>query len=144
MARGSLRGDGRRAHCCPRDDKERSFSLSTGSRGEELHSPSDLGYRTASVRSSCREGRTRMPRVTPAHEREVRDRIVRASLRVFAEKGFDRATMQDVVRASGLSVGAIYTYFRSKDELILAGCDLITDQEVGELRERLAAIDGFR
>jgi AcrR family transcriptional regulator len=85
-----------------------------------------------------------MPRITAAREQEVRDRIVRASLRVFAEKGFDRTTMQDVVRESGLSVGAIYTYFRSKDELILAGCDLITDQEMGELRKRLAGIPAFR
>jgi AcrR family transcriptional regulator len=85
-----------------------------------------------------------VPRISAAREQEVRDRIVAASLRVFAEKGFDRATMQDVVRESGLSVGAIYTYFRGKDELILAGCDLITDQEMGELRTRLAGIGSFR
>ena len=54
-----------------------------------------------------------MPRVSARHEQEVRDRIVRAALAVFAEHGFHRATMQDIVRASGLSVGAIYTYFRS-------------------------------
>jgi AcrR family transcriptional regulator len=85
-----------------------------------------------------------MPRITAAREQEVRERIVRASLRVFAEKGFNRATMQDVVRESGLSVGAIYTYFKGKDELILAGCDLITDQEMGELTGRLASMNGFR
>jgi AcrR family transcriptional regulator len=85
-----------------------------------------------------------MPKVTAAHEQEVRDRIVRASLRVFAEKGFHRATMQDVVRESGLSVGAIYTWFRGKDELILAGCDFITDQEMGELGARLEGIEDFR
>ena len=85
-----------------------------------------------------------MPKVTPAHEQEVRDRIVRAATRAFAEHGFHRATMQDIVRESGLSVGAIYTYFKSKSELILAGCDLITDQELGELRKRLAAIPGYR
>src|SRR5439155_829870 len=73
--------------------------------------------------------RSRMPRVSQEHEQEVRDRIVRAALQVFAERGFHRATMQDIVRASGLSVGAIYTYFKSKSELILAGCDLITDHE---------------
>ncbi|MEA2519822.1 MAG: hypothetical protein QOF49_1902, partial [Chloroflexota bacterium] len=65
-----------------------------------------------------------MPRVSAQHEQEVRDRIVRAALTVFATHGFHRATMQDIVRASGLSVGAIYTYFRSKSDLILAGCDL--------------------
>src|SRR5690349_969811 len=85
-----------------------------------------------------------MPRVSQAHEQEVRDRIVRASLEVFGERGFHRATMQDIVRASGLSVGAIYTYFKSKSDLILAGCDLITDQELAQLADRLAAVTGYR
>jgi AcrR family transcriptional regulator len=85
-----------------------------------------------------------MPRVSPQHEQAVRDRIVRAAIGVFAEHGFHRATMQDVVRASGLSVGAIYTYFKSKSDLILAGCDLITDQELGELRERLSTVTDYR
>jgi AcrR family transcriptional regulator len=85
-----------------------------------------------------------MPRVTQQHEQAVRDRIVRAALQVFAEHGFHRATMQDIVRASGLSVGAIYTYFKSKSDLILAGCDLITDQELAQLAERLAVVTGYR
>ena len=85
-----------------------------------------------------------MPRVTEQHGQEVRDRIVRAALGVFAEHGFHRATMQDIVRASGLSVGAIYTYFKGKSDLILAGCDLITDQELAQLGERLAAVTGYR
>ena len=84
-----------------------------------------------------------MPRVSQAHEQEVRDRIVRAALGVFAERGFHRATMQHIVRASGLSVGAIYTYFRSKSELILAGCDLITDQELAQLSERLSHVTDY-
>ncbi len=85
-----------------------------------------------------------MPRVSAAHEQEVRDRIVRAALAVFAERGFHRATMQDIVRTSGLSVGAIYTYFKSKSDLILAGCDLITDQELAQLGDRLAPVNGYR
>ena len=85
-----------------------------------------------------------MPRVSAQHEQEVRDRIVRAAIGVFAQHGFHRATMQDIVRASGLSVGAIYTYYKSKSDLILAGCDLITDQELGELRDRLATVTDYR
>ena len=42
-----------------------------------------------------------MPRVSAQHEQEVRDRIVRAAIAVFAEHGFHRATMQDIVRAVG-------------------------------------------
>ncbi|HEY3162729.1 MAG TPA: TetR/AcrR family transcriptional regulator [Candidatus Limnocylindrales bacterium] len=85
-----------------------------------------------------------MPRVSAEHEQAVRDRIVRAALAVFGERGFHRATMQDIVRESGLSVGAIYTYFKSKSDLILAGCDLITDQELAQLGTRLADVTGYR
>ena len=46
-----------------------------------------------------------MPRVTAAHEQEVRDRIVTAAVRVFSDKGFHSATIADVCRESGLSVG---------------------------------------
>jgi AcrR family transcriptional regulator len=85
-----------------------------------------------------------MPRVSAEHEQAVRDRIIRAATRVFAEHGFHRATMQDIVRESGLSVGAIYTYFKGKSDLILAGCDLITEVELGELRNRLATVTDYR
>ena len=79
-----------------------------------------------------------MPRVSQAHEQQVRERIVAAALRVFSERGFHRATMQDVVHESGLSVGAIYTYFSSKGELFLAGCDLTSEVGLAELGDRLA------
>lgn len=78
-----------------------------------------------------------MPKVSVAHEQAVRARIVDAAQHVFAEKGYHDATMQDVVRRSGLSVGAIYTYFRSKDELFLAGCDVTNGVAMGELADRL-------
>ena|SRR6185436_17871693 len=80
-----------------------------------------------------------MPRVTAAHEQAVRNRIVAAAVRVFAEKGYHGATMQDVVRESGLSIGAIYTYFKGKDELFLAACESTTGMGMGELATRVAA-----
>ena len=80
-----------------------------------------------------------MPRVTAAHEQEVRERIVAAALRVFGERGFHGATIGDVVRESGLSVGAIYTYFKGKDDLFLATCDLASGRGLGELAARLPA-----
>ena len=79
-----------------------------------------------------------MPRVTAAHEQEIRDRILSAALRVFSEKGYHNATIADVVRESGLSVGAIYTYFTGKDELIRLSCDQIATRGLDQLAERLA------
>lgn len=81
-----------------------------------------------------------MPRVSAAHEQQVRDRIVRAASAVFAEKGYHGATIADVVARSGLSVGAIYTHFRGKEELFLFSCDLISGRGLDELAARLAPL----
>jgi AcrR family transcriptional regulator len=79
-----------------------------------------------------------VPRVTAAHEQEVRDRIIAAAVRVFSEKGYHSSTIADVCRESGLSVGAIYTYFASKEALFLQSCDLISARGLDELAQRLA------
>ncbi|MEZ5921018.1 MAG: TetR/AcrR family transcriptional regulator [Parvularculaceae bacterium] len=47
----------------------------------------------------------------------TRDRIERAALSLFVERGVDAATTRDIAAASGLSEGAIYRHFVSKDEL---------------------------
>jgi AcrR family transcriptional regulator len=82
-----------------------------------------------------------VPRVSAAHEQGVRDRILLAATRVFGAKGFQGATIADVVRESGLSVGAIYTYFSGKDELFRQSCDLISAQGLEELATRLAPVE---
>jgi AcrR family transcriptional regulator len=81
-----------------------------------------------------------VPRLSAAQEQQVRDRIIRAAVAVFAEKGYHRATIADVVARSGLSVGAIYTHFSGKEELFLQSCDLISGQGLDELAERLAPL----
>lgn len=81
-----------------------------------------------------------MPRISAAHEQQVRDRIIQAAVAVFSEKGYHRATISDVVRRSGLSVGAIYTHFKNKEELFLHSCDLISGQGLDEMAVRLAPL----
>ena len=81
-----------------------------------------------------------MPRISAAHEQQVRERIIKAAVTVFSEKGYHRATISDVVQRSGLSVGAIYTHFRNKEELFLQSCDLISGQGLDQLAARLAPL----
>ena len=51
-------------------------------------------------------------------ERERRrQQIIVAAKRVFSEKGFSRATMEDIAKAAELSPGTLYLYFKNKDEL---------------------------
>ena len=59
-----------------------------------------------------------MPRISAERETAKRQSILRAARDVFVAKGFHEATTHDVARAAELSVGSIYTYFASKDELI--------------------------
>lgn len=79
-----------------------------------------------------------MPRITADREAAVRDRIVRAALEVFAEKGYRGATIADVVRRSGLSVGAIYTHFSGKEALFVSSCDLVSGRGLEALATHLA------
>jgi AcrR family transcriptional regulator len=59
-----------------------------------------------------------VPRITQEREEATRRSILAAARDVFVAKGFHEATTHDVARAAGLSVGSIYTYFPSKEELI--------------------------
>jgi AcrR family transcriptional regulator len=76
-----------------------------------------------------------------------RGQIIDAATKVFSEKGIEKARVDDIVTESGLSKGAVYWYFKSKDEIIQAafdqffdfdqqGLQLIIDQP-GSTRERL-------
>ena len=88
-----------------------------------------------------------MPRISAEREEATRQRILKAAFGVFIEKGFHRASIDDVVAACGLSVGAIYNYFPNKDELIRASIDdegqkgtaaLLADtQAVGSIWDRM-------
>jgi len=49
--------------------------------------------------------------------------ILDAAREVFGEIGFETATVRDIVRRSGLSVGAFYNYYRSKEEVFDALAD---------------------
>ncbi len=60
------------------------------------------------------------PKVTEAYRERTRNEIVLAAEKVFARKGYNGASMDDIVRESGLSKGALYGYFRSKEDLFLA------------------------
>jgi len=52
-------------------------------------------------------------------EREVRENIIKAAMRIFSIHGFFKAPTNLIAKEAGVSKGLIFWYFRSKDELIL-------------------------
>jgi AcrR family transcriptional regulator len=70
-----------------------------------------------------------MPRVSDDHLERRRRQILDAARRCFIRKGFHQTSMQDVFAESGLSAGAVYRYFKSKNELVTS----IAEAVVGDL-----------
>lgn len=61
-----------------------------------------------------------MPKVSEDYREERRRHIIAAAQICFARKGVHKTTMRDIYAEAGLSSGAIYHYFRSKEEIIRA------------------------
>lgn len=51
---------------------------------------------------------------------ESRERIVQGAMRVFAQRGYERASVRLISREAGVSQGLIYNYFTGKEELLKA------------------------
>ncbi|HXO36336.1 MAG TPA: TetR family transcriptional regulator [Candidatus Acidoferrales bacterium] len=61
-----------------------------------------------------------MPKVSQQYLQARSSEILDAAVVCFARSGFHKATMRDIVQESGLSAGAIYNLFSSKQEIIAA------------------------
>jgi AcrR family transcriptional regulator len=60
--------------------------------------------------------------------------VVAAAARVFAERGFHATSMNDLVRATGLTSGGLYHYIGSKDQLLVRICDQLMEPLLEETR----------
>ncbi|MCK5633916.1 MAG: TetR/AcrR family transcriptional regulator, partial [Anaerolineales bacterium] len=63
-------------------------------------------------------------------KQERRKQILDAAEKVFTKRGLDKARMDDIVHESGLSKGALYWYFKSKDAIIRALLDRVFINEM--------------
>lgn len=63
----------------------------------------------------------------------TRERLIEAAAQVFAEKGYDRAGVQEIARRAGLTTGAIYGRFTGKAELLQAAIESRTTDELDDL-----------
>jgi AcrR family transcriptional regulator len=75
----------------------------------------------------------------PAAYTDTRIReITEAGYRVFARRGFAEATMQEIATEAGLSVGALYQYFKGKDEIVVAAGQFVRERHLGMIDRAFA------
>jgi AcrR family transcriptional regulator len=74
----------------------------------------------------------------------TRERLLTAAAEVFAEKGYDRAGVQEIAHRAGFTTGAIYGRFRGKADLLLAAMESCSDDEFEALfaKNRLGQFEG--
>ncbi len=71
------------------------------------------------------------------HPEETVELILDVAFRLFMEKGYEHTSIQDIISGlGGLSKGAIYHHFRSKDDILMA----VTDRMTAQSNQMLAAI----
>lgn len=68
--------------------------------------------------------------------------IVAAALEVFAEKGFAAARLDDIAARAGVSKGALYLYFETKEDLFLAVARTAIAPNLGAILAAASAFDG--
>jgi AcrR family transcriptional regulator len=83
-----------------------------------------------------------------AQERQARRRRIQEAARtVFAERGYAGASIELIARAAQLSVGAIYLYFRSKEDLYVSLIEdtlTVFDVEMAQVREQVEVSSRLR
>src|SRR5258705_5558234 len=72
-----------------------------------------------------------------AEGREARDELLAAALRVFAQRGYREAGVDEIAAEAGYSKGALYWHFSSKEDLLMA---LLEERIDAPMRDRVALL----
>src|SRR5690349_11900460 len=68
---------------------------------------------------------------------EIRERLFRAALKLFAEKGLAETTVEDITNAADVGKGTFFNYFPSKEHILIA----FSEMQLGKLQQ---AVDNLR
>lgn len=66
-----------------------------------------------------------------------REQIIEAAVDLFIHKGFHKTTTREIARASGFSIGTLYEYIESKEDVLYLVCDAIHAEVETRLREAI-------
>ncbi|GEN32216.1 AcrR family transcriptional regulator [Cerasibacillus quisquiliarum] len=64
-----------------------------------------------------------------------RQQIIKAAITLFKQKGFHRTTTREIAKQSGFSIGTLYEYIRTKEDILFLVCDSIYEQVKRRLEE---------
>jgi AcrR family transcriptional regulator len=66
-----------------------------------------------------------------------RDQMIKGAVALFKQKGFHRTTTREIAKAAGFSIGTLYEYIRTKEDVLYLVCDSIYDHVSDRLEKEL-------
>lgn len=85
-----------------------------------------------------------MPRTSATHASEMRERILGGAHRTMLAGGYRATTMPAIAAEAEVSVGLLYRYFASKEELFLEMCEVVSQAQLDELAIQISQITDAR
>jgi AcrR family transcriptional regulator len=97
------------------------------------------------ARAASRSPRMRRPIATVVQDKDLvaqrHDEIFRAASRVFISRGYHAATVRAIAREANLSLGGLYAYIRTKEDILYLVFDRLTTTLRNEMRRAIEGID---
>ncbi len=59
-----------------------------------------------------------MPKVVPEYKEIAKNKIIKAAIKIFTEKGYHGSTMDEIAKEVGVSKATLYTYFKGKEDIL--------------------------
>ncbi|ADZ09616.1 transcriptional regulator, TetR family [Methanobacterium lacus] len=85
-----------------------------------------------------------MPKVVPEYKELAKKKIIKASYTLFESKGYHSTSMDDIAAEVGVSKASLYSYFKSKEDILLVTVDLaITEPFIKTFNEN-KSVDAFK
>jgi TetR/AcrR family fatty acid metabolism transcriptional regulator len=72
---------------------------------------------------------------------DKREAILRAAIKVFAQKGYFNSKVADIAKKAGIADGTVYLYFKSKDEILHSIFDRAMEEFIAEGKREIAEIE---
>lgn len=85
-----------------------------------------------------------MFKTATAKGKASQEQLLAISLELFRKNGFDATTMRDIAKAAGMSLGAFYYYYPSKDNIVLDYYRQVQDEHAAQVTRRIAELRSLR
>ena len=72
---------------------------------------------------------------------DKREAILRAAIKVFAQKGYFNSKVADIAKEAGIADGTVYLYFKSKEEILRSVFDRAMEEFIAEGKREIAEIE---